>query len=99
MVIPATGAHQMTTIVDKAATCGAAGSRHQECSVCHTKEASMVIPATGAHQYGAYRVTKQATVFAAGDEVRSCSFCGTAEHRSIPQKQGTVTLTVTKLPL
>ena len=98
-VIPATGAHQMTTIVDKAATCGAAGSRHQECSVCHTKEVSTVIPATGAHQYGAYRVTKQATVFAAGDEVRSCSFCGTAEHRSIPQKQGTVTLTVTKLPL
>ena len=98
-VIPATGAHQMTTIVDKAATCGAAGSRHQECSVCHTKEVSTVIPATGAHQYGAYRVTKQATVFAAGDEVRSCSFCGTAEHRSIPQKQGTVTLIVTKLPL
>ena len=98
-VIPATGAHQMTTIVDKAATCGAAGSRHQECSVCHTKEVSTVIPATGAHQYGAYRVTKQATVFAAGDEVRSCSFCGTAEHRSIPQKQGTVTLTVTRLPL
>ena len=98
-VIPATGAHQMTTIVDKAATCGAAGSRHQECNICHMKEASTVIPATGAHQYGAYRVTKQATVFAAGDEVRSCSFCGTAEHRSIPQKQGTVTLTVTKLPL
>ena len=98
-VIPATGAHQMTTIVDKAATCGAAGSRHQECNICHMKEASTVIPATGAHQYGAYRVTKQATVFAAGDEVRSCSFCGATEHRSIPQKQGTVTLTVTKLPL
>ena len=98
-VIPATGAHQMTTVVDRAATCGAAGSQHQECSVCHTKEASTVIPATGAHQYGAYRVTKQATVFAAGDEVRSCSFCGATEHRSIPQKQGTVTLTVTKLPL
>ena len=98
-VIPATGAHQMTTVVDRAATCGAAGSQHQECSVCHTKEASTVIPATGAHQYGAYRVTKQATVFAAGDEVRSCSFCGATEHRSIPQKQGTVTLIVTKLPL
>ena len=97
--IPATGAHQMTTIIDQAATCGAAGSQHQECSICHTKEASSMIPPTGAHQYGAYHVTKQATIFAAGDEVKTCSVCGASEHRSIPQKQGTITLTATKLPL
>lgn len=97
--IPATGAHQMTTVIDRTATCGTAGSRHEECSICHAKGASTAIPATGAHQYGAYRVTKQATVFAAGDEMRSCRTCGASEHRSIPQKQGTVTLTVTKLPL
>lgn len=40
-------AHDWTWIVDKEATDSAAGSKHEECSVCGSKKAAVVIPATG----------------------------------------------------
>lgn len=97
--IPATGVHTMTTVVDRAATCGAAGSQHRECTVCHTREASTSIPATGAHKFGAYTVTQQPTVLATGTQVRTCSVCGKTESASIPKLSGTMTLKVNSLPL
>ena len=97
--IPATGAHTMTTVVDRAATCGAAGSQHCECTVCHTRETSTSIPATGAHKFGAYTVTQQPTVLATGIQVRTCSVCGKTESASIPKLSGTMTLKANSLPL
>ena len=82
--IPATGAHTMTTVVDQAATCGAAGSQHCECTVCHTKEASTSIPATGAHTMATV-VDRAATCGAAGSQHRECTVCHTREaSTSIP---------------
>lgn len=76
--VPATGNHTMVTVVDKAATCGAAGSQHRECSVCHTKEAATTIPATGKHTMITI-VDKAATCGAAGTQHRECSVCHTKE--------------------
>ena len=75
--LPSTG-HKWETKVDKAATCGAAGSQHRECSVCHTKEASTTIPATGKHNMQT-KVDKTATCGAAGSQHRECSVCHTKE--------------------
>ena len=45
-----TSAHSWQWIEDKAATCSAAGTKHEECSVCHTKRnENTAIPATGNH--------------------------------------------------
>ena len=82
--IPATGAHTMTTVVDRAATCGAAGSQHCECTVCHTKEASTSIPATGAHTMTTV-VDRAAMCGTAGSQHRECTVCHTREtSTSIP---------------
>ena len=43
VVIPAKG-HSFTWIIDKEATEQAEGSRHEECSICHEKNAAVAIP-------------------------------------------------------
>ena len=72
-VIPAKG-HKWETKVDRAATCGATGSQHSECSVCHTKEAATTIPATGKHNMQII-VDKTATCGATGSQHSECSVC------------------------
>lgn len=42
-----TAAHQLTWIIDKAATADEKGSKHEECGVCGYKGAAVEIPATG----------------------------------------------------
>ena len=76
-VIPAKG-HKWETKVDRAATCGATGSQHSECSVCHTKEAATTIPATGKHNMQII-VDKTATCGATGSQHSECSVCHTKE--------------------
>ncbi len=72
--IPATGAHTMVTITDRAATCGTAGSQHRECTVCHLKEAGTSIPATGVHTM--VTVTdRAATCGTEGSQHRECTVC------------------------
>ena len=72
--IPATGAHTMMTVTDRAATCGTEGSQHRECTVCHLKEASTGIPATGAHTM--MTVTdRAATCGTEGSQHRECTVC------------------------
>lgn len=72
--IPATGAHTLVTVTDRAATCGSAGSQHQECTVCHKREASISIPATGAHTM--VTVTdRAATCGASGSQHQECMVC------------------------
>ena len=66
--------HKWETKVDRAATCGATGSQHSECSVCHTKEAATTIPATGKHNMQII-VDKTATCGATGSQHSECSVC------------------------
>ena len=72
--IPALG-HDLTTVIEKNATCGANGSKHVECSRGDYKEASVVIPATGKHTYTT-KVDKAATCGAAGSQHEECTVCG-----------------------
>ncbi len=44
--------HDFEWVVDKAETCGANGTKHEECTVCGaTQNENTVIPATGEHSY------------------------------------------------
>ena len=95
--IAATGKHNMKVIVDEAATCGKAGSQHQECSVCHTKKAATAIKATGRHSFDSYATLKKATALAAGTETRTCKVCGKTESRSIAKLAATIKLKANKV--
>jgi hypothetical protein len=75
--------HKMTTIIDKAATCGDAGIQHLECTICHTKEEETEIPPTEQHVFGAYEITTQPTATKNGVKTRTCTICGTSESISI----------------
>lgn len=73
-VVAATGTHTWTTIVDQAAGCGTAGSQHQECTVCKSKQAAEPIPATGTHTWTTV-VDQAATCAAAGSQHQECTVC------------------------
>ena len=73
--IPALG-HDLTTVIEKNATCGANGSKHVECSRGDYKEASVVIPATGKHTYTT-KVDIAATCGSAGSQHEECTVCHT----------------------
>lgn len=93
--IPATGKHTYKWVTDKNSTCGAAGSKHQECTVCKAKGSIEKIKATGKHSMGAWKVTKAATAVAAGVKERTCKVCGGAKERaSIAKLKATLTLNV-----
>lgn len=47
MISSSMAAHDFKTVIDKAATATAAGSKHEECKVCGYKKASAVIPSLG----------------------------------------------------
>lgn len=99
VTVKATGKHNKVTVIDRQSTCGAAGSQHLECSICHAKDPATSIPATGKHSFGEYKVTKEATVQAAGTKTRTCSVCGKTETQAIAKLPGSVALTTGKLPL
>ncbi len=45
-------AHQYEWVIDRAATCGVNGKKHEECTLCHVKRSeNAFIPATGDHTY------------------------------------------------
>ena len=73
--IPALG-HDLTTVIEKNATCGANGIKHVECSRGDYKEASVVIPATGKHTYQTI-VDIAATCGSAGSQHEECTVCHT----------------------
>ena len=90
--IPATGKHTYKWVTAKTPTCGAAGSKHQECTVCKAKGRIEKIKATGKHCMGAWKVTKAATAVAAGVKERTCKVCGGAkEWASIAKLKATLT--------
>ena len=93
--IPATGhSSENIWIVNKPATCGAAGERHQECTVCKAWVKREAIRATGKHRLGAWRTTKAATALATGIQKRSCSGCDYAQTRTIAKLKPTIKLSV-----
>ena len=89
--------HNFTTIVDKQATCGAAGSQHQECTLCGLKKEAETIPATNRHNYGDFVVTKKATVLRKGEKIRTCTICGAKDTESIPELDPSMTINASNL--
>ena len=77
----AASGHQWKTVVDKAATCGAAGSQHQECGRCGLKTGAAEVPATGNHTWKTV-IDKAATCGAQGQQHRECTVCGRKEAAS-----------------
>ena len=79
--------HSWSWVTDKAATCGSAGTKHQECKLCHQKQnENTKISATGKHSYKCIKTVK-ATYDAAGYKQYKCTGC-TASY----------TTTIAKLP-
>ena len=73
--IPAKGHTLGAWVVDKAATCTATGSKHQNCTVCGAKINTETIPAKG-HTLGAWVVDKAATCTETGSKHQNCTVCG-----------------------
>lgn len=74
--VPATGHTESGDwIVDKAATCEEAGSRHKVCSVCGETAVTETIPATG-HTEGEWITDAEATCTEEGSKHQVCSVCG-----------------------
>ena len=59
-------------MTDTEATCEAAGSKHEECTVCHTRGEEQTIPALG-HSFSDWKVTKEATCTEEGKQDRTCT--------------------------
>ena len=68
--------HNYIWVVDQDATCGTAGIRHQECSICHERGTTETIPATGNHTYQTI-VDIAATCGSAGSQHEECTVCHT----------------------
>ncbi len=93
-----TAEHTWTTVTDKNATCGAAGTQHKECSVCHTKGAAETIPATGRHSY-TWVQDKAATCASAGSRHEECVVChGTGKTETIPMRAHTYKIVTDRAP-
>lgn len=68
--------HSWTWIVDKDATCGENGIKHEKCSKCSAVQSeNTIIPATGKHAYGDAIVVTEATCTSTGKKVSVCSVC------------------------
>ena len=61
-------------IADGEASCATGGTKHKECTVCHTVLETGTIPATGAHTY--VDVVTAPTCVAQGYTTHTCSVCG-----------------------
>lgn len=68
--------HKWTEVIDINPTCGKAGVKHEECSICHAvQNENTLIEATGLHTYGEGVVTA-ATCAAEGYTKYTCNVCG-----------------------
>ena len=61
-------------IADGEASCATGGTKHKECTVCHTVLETGTIPATGVHTY--VDVVTAPTCVAQGYTTHTCSVCG-----------------------
>ena len=70
-------------VIDKAATCKVAGSKHKDCTVCGVLgRVTEAIEADGVNGHKFYRatVTTEATCTAQGEKTKTCRYCGVKEH-------------------
>ena len=80
--------HVWEWVIDKNATCVAAGSKHEKCKTCTaTQSLNTVIPATGSHSYTAQTVKADAlksaaTCTAPATYYYSCTTCGAIEKKA-----------------
>ncbi len=80
--------HVWEWVIDKNATCVAAGSKHEKCKNCTaTRSENTVIPATGSHSYTAQTVKADAlksaaTCTAPATYYYSCATCGAIEKNA-----------------
>ena len=76
--------HTYEWVIDKEPTCIEAGEKHEECSVCHTKQKEgTVIDPTGEHTFE-WVIDKEPTCGESGTKHEECTVC----HAK--QKEGTV---------
>lgn len=84
-ILPATSHTEGKWVVDKKATCTAAGKKHKECTECGEVLATETIKALG-HTEGDWEVDKKATTTTAGKKHKECTVCGeTLETAKIAQ--------------
>ena len=72
--------HTWVEVIDQQATCGEPGSKHQECSSCGEKQASVTIPKTN-HTWTEV-VDTQPTCGATGIKHEECSVCGAKQKEN-----------------
>lgn len=69
--------HIWTWVIDKDATCGEIGVKHEECVNCDAIQSEdTVIPATGKHTYGETTIVTAPTCKSTGKKVSVCTICG-----------------------
>ena len=86
--------HRYEWITDKQSTCSVAGSKHEECSICHTmRNVGTKISATGNHSYKTVLV--KATLTKDGKITKKCTACGHSTSASTVKKIFTVKLSAT----
>ncbi len=80
--------HSYKWIIDKDATCGADGVKHEKCARCEAvRSENTVIPATGKHSYTS-EITKPATHLATGVKTYTCANCGDSYTETVAKLEG-----------
>lgn len=80
--------HRFIWVTDLEPTCGAAGKKHEKCTVCEsTRSMNTSIPSTGNHSYtacvtSAAALKSAATCLSAARYYYSCSVCGNVERNA-----------------
>lgn len=80
--------HSWNWIVDKEATCGVNGLKHQECTNCDAVQSqNTVILATGNHNYNEGTVIEKPSCTVEGKLVKTCSTCGHEVEKVLPKTE------------
>ena len=85
-IVPATGHSPSDWIVDTEATCTEDGSKHKECTVCHTTLETEEIPATG-HTASEW-IGTEATCTEDGSRHKECTVCHTTLETEVIPAEG-----------
>ena len=86
-VVPMLAHTESDWIIDKESSCTLEGSKHKECTVCHTKLAEEVIEKPP-HTEGDWIVDKAATCTKDGAKHTECTVCGTTINSATIDKLG-----------
>ena len=70
-------------VVDKAATCTVAGSKHRDCTVCGIigrETAEIPVDTENGHKFYREKVTTEPTCTTKGEKTKTCRYCGEVVH-------------------